>query len=184
MKTAFIDRDGVLNRDRVNYVLKWDEWVWLEGSIQAMARLKGAGWRVVVFTNQSCIGKGIVPASAIEAVNARMVADLTEAGGEPDGIYVCPHAPGDNCDCRKPLPGLLERAAREMDIDLTGAVVVGDAARDLEAGRAAGAGRIWLVRTGKGALTETERPDLADAVFDNLAAAVDHLLAGDGAREG
>lgn len=177
MKTVFLDRDGVINADRVNYVLNWDEFKWLPGVKSAVARLTAAGFRIVIFTNQSCIGRELITADGIDAINARMIDELTAAGGSIEGVYVCPHAPekGD-CDCRKPKPGLLLQAAEEMGLDLARSVVIGDSARDLQAGRAAGVGLNILVRTGKGAEHEKKTDARPDLVVDDLAAAVDYLL--------
>lgn len=175
MKLVFLDRDGVINKDRVNYVLNWDEWVWLPGVKSALARLKRAGWTMVVVSNQSCIGKGIIEPEKIEAINDRMLRELAQAGAGPDGVYICPHAPDAGCDCRKPLPGLIHRAAQEMDLDLTGAWLVGDAERDIIAAQAAGLKTI-LVRTGKGREVEAAGKVAPDLIADDLGAAVEHLL--------
>ncbi len=175
MKLLFLDRDGVINKDRINYVLKWEEWVWLPKVKEALARLKAAGWTLIIITNQSCIGRGIVEAKAIEEINARMVRELAEAGAEPDGIYTCPHAPDDCCLCRKPEPGLIHQAAEEMGLDLKEAWLVGDSARDIQAGQAAGL-RTILVRTGKGGWVEMENIVKPDRVLDNLSKVADFLL--------
>ncbi len=176
MRAVFIDRDGVINRDRVDFVLDWAEFEWLPGVIEAVARLKAAGWRVVVFTNQSCIGRGLIEREAVERINRRMAEIMAENGAELDGVYVCPHAPGEECDCRKPLPGLILKAAAELDLDLSRSVVIGDAARDIQAGRAAGVAENILVRTGKGAAAERDPALRPDHVFDDLAQAVEFLL--------
>ena len=175
MKLVFLDRDGVINQDRVNYVLKWEEWVWLPGVRTALARLKRAGWTMVVVSNQSCIGKGIIGPERIEAINQRMLRELARAGAEPDGVYICPHAPDEDCDCRKPRPGLIRRAAREMGLELEEAWLIGDAERDIEAAQAAGL-RTILVRTGKGREVEAGGRVRPDLILDDLAAAVEHLL--------
>ncbi len=175
MKLLFIDRDGVINRDRVNYVLKWEEWVWLDRVREGLAALKQAGWTLVVISNQSCIGKGIIEPRKIDEINARMARELAEAGAEPDGVYICPHAPDAGCDCRKPLPGLIHRAVAEMNLDPAGAWLIGDAERDILAGQAAGLKTI-LVRTGKGRETEEAGQVKPDFVLDDLAAAADFLL--------
>ena len=175
LKVLFLDRDGVINKDRINFVLKWEEWAWLPKVKEALARLKAGGWTLVVISNQSCIGRGIVEAEVIEEVNARMAAELAEAGAELDGIYVCPHAPDDCCLCRKPEPGLIHQAVEEMGLDLEGAWLIGDSERDIQAAQAAGVKTI-LVRTGKGGWVEMEKLAKPDRVFDNLSKAADFLL--------
>jgi histidinol-phosphate phosphatase family protein len=177
LNTIFIDRDGVINRDRVDYVNCWYEWVWIDGVIDAVVNLKNAGFRVVIFTNQSCIRREIITQQQLDEIHERMSEAFAEAGALLDGIYVCPHGNRDKCDCRKPMPGLILRAAHELDIDLTQSVVVGDAARDIIAGQKAGAARTVLVRTGKGAVTEKENQVKPDIIYDDLASLAADLLA-------
>jgi D-glycero-D-manno-heptose 1,7-bisphosphate phosphatase len=177
---VLLDRDGVLNEDRPNYVKSLDEWVWQDGVLDALARLHAAGVRVGVVTNQSCVGQGILASAQLEAIHARMRSDVAEAGGRIDGIFFCPHVDADGCDCRKPLPGLLHQAAEHFSCSLAGVPFVGDAGRDLVAAMAAGAEPV-LVRTGKGAATEGEQLPPGTAVYDDLAAFVDALLEADSA---
>ncbi|MCC7358280.1 MAG: HAD-IIIA family hydrolase [Anaerolineales bacterium] len=175
----FVDRDGVLNVNRADYVKSVAEVEFLPGALAAVARATRAGWPVVVITNQSIIGRGLVTAAVVADINAHIQRAVEAAGGRLAGIYVCPHAPAQLCDCRKPLPGLLRRAAAALQLDLARSLMVGDAVSDAQAGLAAGA-RAMLVRTGRGA---DQAPRLAAAglahvpVVADLAAAVETWLA-------
>lgn len=176
-KLIVLDRDGVINRDSDAFVKSPDEWIPIDGSIDAIARLSRAGWTVAVASNQSGIARGLFDRAALDAMHAKLARLVEQAEGRVDEIVVCPHGPGDGCDCRKPAPGLLFELARHYGRTLEGVPVVGDSLRDLEAARAAGA-RPILVRTGNGARTERDLPASLAAVerFDNLAAVADFLL--------
>jgi len=176
-RLVILDRDGVINRDSDAFVKSVAEWLPLPGSIDAIARLSKAGFTVAVASNQSGIARGLFGLDALEAMHQRMGELVRAAGGTIDQIVFCPHGPDDGCDCRKPAPGLLLQLAAHYGIDLAGVPVIGDAARDLEAARAVGA-RPILVRTGKGAATETALPDQLRGVevCDDLAAAADRLV--------
>jgi D-glycero-D-manno-heptose 1,7-bisphosphate phosphatase len=163
-RAVFVDRDGVLNYNRSDHIKTPGEYVPIPGAAEAVARLKEAGWTVIVVSNQSGLGRGLFDQQALDAVMAKMCAVLEAAGGGVDGIYYCPHAPGAGCVCRKPQPGLLLRAAREQGLDLQRSYLVGDKAGDIECGRAVRA-RTIRVETG---LPE-ERPDLAAARPDYVA---------------
>ena len=182
MKLIILDRDGVINRDSDDYVKSVAEWIPLAGSIDAIARLSQAGYTVVVATNQSGLGRGLFDLDDLEAMHARLVELVAQAGGELAAIFYCPHTPEDNCQCRKPRPGLLDAIAAELQVDLAGVPVVGDSLRDLQAGVARGC-RPLLVRTGKGAATAAllaaqASASLRDAqVFADLAAVADYILA-------
>ncbi|ROR34362.1 D-glycero-beta-D-manno-heptose 1,7-bisphosphate 7-phosphatase [Inmirania thermothiophila] len=177
MALVILDRDGVLNHDSEAFIKSPAEWVPIPGSLEAVARLHQAGHTVVVATNQSGIARGLLDLEALTAIHAVMRRALAAVGAAVDLILFCPHGPREGCACRKPRPGMLLEAAARTGLPLAGAPVVGDAARDLEAARAAGATPV-LVRTGKGAATEAEGgPELAGvAVFDDLAAFVTHWL--------
>ncbi len=176
MKAVILDRDGVINRDSEHYIRRLEEWQPLPGSIDAIARLSRAGWLVAVCTNQSGIARGYFTAETLDAMHARLRELVERAGGRVDGIFVCPHGPDDGCDCRKPRPGLLQQAARTLEFALPGVPVIGDAGRDLAAARAVGA-RPVLVLTGKGQQTLAEGDVVEAEVYDDLATAVDALLA-------
>jgi len=147
---VFVDRDGVINEDRgYEYVKSWDEFVFIPGVKETFARLEEQGVPVIVVSNQSCVGKGLVTAGQVEEIHERMAEEIERAGGRVLGVYVCPHTDEDECVCRKPSPGMLIQAAGDFGVDLRRSFVVGDSVRDLEAGRQVGA-RTVLVLSGKG----------------------------------
>ena len=184
---VFLDRDGVINEE-VDYLHDPDRVVLVEGAAAAIAALGAAGLAVVVATNQAGIARGMYTERDLGAVTARIAELLAPAGARLDATYFCPHHPEAGvgaylraCRCRKPGPGMLEQAAAELGLDLARSAMVGDKASDLEAARAAGCAAV-LVRSGYGAREEArlaaeDRAELADAVFDSLAAAVPWLLA-------
>lgn len=178
-KLVVLDRDGVINRDSPDYIKSPAEWQPLPGSLEAIARLNHAGWRVVVATNQSGIGRGLFDLDALFAIHDKMQRALADLGGRIDGIFYCPHAPDDDCECRKPAPGLLLDIERRLQSELNTVPVVGDSLRDLQAAVTAGA-RPILVRTGNGAGNEDKAREMFTdlAVYDDLAATVDALLNG------
>jgi len=144
--TVFLDRDGTINRD-TGYVKAPEELELLPGVVEAVARLNRAGVRVVVVTNQSGIGRGFLTATALEAIHRKMLALFRAGGAWLDAIYYCPHHPDDGCRCRKPGTGMIERAVRDLDLDLSAAYLVGDQARDLELARRVGARGVLMVTT-------------------------------------
>lgn len=172
-----LDRDGVINRESRDFIKSAAEWEPLPGSIEAIARLSRAGFTVAVASNQSGLGRGLFDRRALGAMHRKFRRLVAKAGGRIDRIVVCPHAPDDGCDCRKPKAGLLHRLARYYGTDLAGVPVVGDSLRDLEAAVSAGA-RPILVRTGNGRKTEAELagPLRSTEVFDNLAAVAAALV--------
>ncbi len=147
-----LDRDGVINEDSPGYIKSPDEWIPIPGSLDAIARLKRAGFLIAVASNQSGIARGLFTADTLAQIHEKMLREITAAGGEIAGIFICPHGPGDDCDCRKPRPGLYRQAAAAFSRDLAGVPVIGDSLRDLDAAVAVGAQPI-LVLTGKGAAT-------------------------------
>lgn len=174
---VLLDRDGVINQDNSNFVRTPDALIPLPGSLDAIRRLKEAGWLVAVCTNQSGVGRGLYSLNDLQAIHGRLRQLLAEHDTSVDGIYACPHHPDDGCDCRKPKPGLLLRAARELPIDLAASFMVGDAGRDLEAGIRAGCSPV-LVLTGKGRQTRQEPVAASIPSYDCLADFVDSLLQG------
>lgn len=150
MKLVVIDRDGTINEDRDDYVKSPDEWVPLPGALEAIARLNHAGWHVVLASNQSGLGRGLFDMAALNAMHVKMNQMLARQGGRIDAIFFCPHAPDEQCDCRKPLPGLFQQIAERYGIDMSEVPVVGDSPRDLLAGAAVGC-EPHLVRSGKAA---------------------------------
>ena len=179
MQLVILDRDGVINEDSDDYIKSPGEWHPIPGSLAAIARLHRAGWRVVVATNQSGVARGLFDLDTLMRIHDKMCRAVRDAGGQIDAVFFCPHAPEENCRCRKPQPGLLLDIAERLRIELTGVPVIGDSLHDLQAARAAGA-RPLLVRTGKGAAT-LQHPGLDPdvPVFRDLAGAVDALLTPD-----
>lgn len=145
---VYLDRDGVINENRDDYVRSLTDWVPIPGSIEAAARLARAGHPVIVVTNQSAVARGYCTAVDVETVNAALRAAVAEAGGTLAGVYCCPHAPGAGCSCRKPATGMIDQARAELGLP-PGGWLVGDAATDMEMGRRAGL-RTILVLTGRG----------------------------------
>jgi D-glycero-D-manno-heptose 1,7-bisphosphate phosphatase len=146
----FLDRDGVIIEHRPGYVLSWSEVVFFPQALVALARIHDRSARIVIITNQSAIGRGLLDSTVAAEINHRIEREINKAGGRIDGVFVCPHHPRDNCPCRKPRPGLILQAAQNLEIDLARSVLIGDNLSDLQAGRAAGIPRLALVRTGLG----------------------------------
>jgi D-glycero-D-manno-heptose 1,7-bisphosphate phosphatase len=144
---VFVDRDGVINKERRDYVTHWGEFRFLPGAIDALVALTRAGLEVFIITNQSAIHRGLVSPDDVRRLHQHMVASIQQAGGHVRGVYVCPHTPDEACACRKPQPGLLLRAAAEHRLDLTRCYLIGDKVSDMEAGRAVGC-RCIMVLTG------------------------------------
>jgi D-glycero-D-manno-heptose 1,7-bisphosphate phosphatase len=179
-KAAFIDRDGVLNEERA-FVHRFEDFAFVPGAIEALQALKAGGYLLVVVTNQSGIARGLYSEADYQALTDRMRAQLEAQGAALDSIEYCPHLPDApvvryrlECDCRKPKPGMLERAIRALDIDPRASFLVGDRLSDLEAGRAIGIGRCFLVRTGYPLPEAAEAR--ADGVYDDLLACAKAVL--------
>lgn len=175
MPAIILDRDGVINRDSVNFIKSVGEWEALPGSLEAIARLSAAGWRVAVCTNQSGVARGLLDARTLDAIHEHMRTQVRGLGGQVHGIYVCPHGPDQGCGCRKPAPGLLLTAARSLGFVLAGTPVVGDAARDMAAAASVDA-RPIRVRTGKDVHAPGGGTGKDAEVYDDLRQAVDRLL--------
>ena len=175
MKIVILDRDGVINEDSALYIKSAAEWQPIPGSLEAIARLNQAGYRVCIASNQSGLGRGLFDYDAFAAMNALMHRRLAEFGGRIDAMAFAPETPEQAGDMRKPAPGMLRDLARRLGTALDGVWFIGDTAGDIAAARAAGA-RPVLVRTGKGRQTEAAGIDTGIAVFDDLAAAVSELL--------
>jgi len=176
MKLIILDRDGVINQDSDHYIKSPQEFVPLPGSLEAIARLKTAGYQVAVATNQSGIARGLFDVATLDAIHEKLAQGLAALGAHVDLIVYCPHGPDDHCACRKPGPGMYRQIGAHIGSDLRAVPVVGDSLRDLQAARAVAA-RPILVRTGKGLRTLAQGDGLADIpVYDDLAAVVDELL--------
>ena len=179
IKLVILDRDGTINHDSDDYVKSADEWKPLPGALEAIARLNQAGWHVVVASNQSGLGRGLYEVSDLNAMHAKMHQLLAAVGGRIDAVFYCPHTPTDECHCRKPASGLFEQIAERYGMDLSNVPAVGDTARDVVAGMAAGC-EPHLVLTGKGAVFKGRSlPDSFPSqtrVHNDLAAFADFLL--------
>jgi D-glycero-D-manno-heptose 1,7-bisphosphate phosphatase len=175
MKLIILDRDGVINHDSDLYIKSPDEWRPIPGSLDAIARLTQWGYRVVVATNQSGIGRGLFVMDTLNAIHDKMIKAVAQAGGRIDAVFFCPHTNADKCGCRKPKPGMLEEIATRYNTDLEGIPAIGDSLRDLQAAEAVGA-QPMLVLTGKGKKTQAD-PNLpaGTLTFPDLAAAVGYL---------
>ncbi len=149
MRAIFLDRDGVICKNRPDHVKSWAEFEFLPGVKCALANLSQLDLPVVVVTNQGLINRGLATAEVVEEIHRQMAAELAAAGARIDRVYTCPHRPDEGCDCRKPQPGMLLQAARELSIDLAGSYLVGDALTDLLAGSRVGC-QTYLVLTGRG----------------------------------
>ncbi|KAA0078983.1 D-glycero-beta-D-manno-heptose 1,7-bisphosphate 7-phosphatase [Trinickia soli] len=151
-KLVILDRDGVVNVDSDAFVKSPDEWVAIPGSLEAIARLNQAGYRVVIASNQSGIGRGLFDMATLNAMHEKMHRAAAAVGGRIDAVFFCPHTAEDQCECRKPKPGLLQMIIERFEVDPAVTPVVGDALRDLQAGAALGF-PTHLVLTGKGRKT-------------------------------
>jgi D-glycero-D-manno-heptose 1,7-bisphosphate phosphatase len=174
----FLDRDGVVNENRADYVKSWSEVAFLPGAFDALRRLAETDFLVVLITNQSAVGREIISHQEALDLNRRVVETIHAQGGRVDGAYLCPHHPDENCACRKPRPGLLLQAAKELDLDLGRSYFIGDAVTDMQAADAAGVKGI-LVLTGRGR-EQVREVGLVGAlpwlVVADLGAAVDRIL--------
>lgn len=153
MKLVLLDRDGVLNEDRADYVKNPGELVLIPGAGEAVAQLNNAGIKVAIVSNQSAVGRGIISPAMLEQINQRLTSDLAKAGARIDLFLVCTDAPGGASQRRKPGPGMLREALDHFRTSASDAVMIGDQLSDLQAAKAAGVAR-FLVRSGKGAQTQ------------------------------
>lgn len=179
MKLLILDRDGVINEDSDEYIKSVAEWSPVPGSLEAIARLSQAGWRIFVASNQSGIGRGLFGYEALFSIHDRIQRSVTDLGGRIDGIEFAPEHPDLATEMRKPRPGMLRDLARRLQVTLEGVPFVGDSVADVEAARAAGA-RPVLVRSGKGRAAEAELASKDVAVYENLSDFAAELLSGGG----
>ena len=190
MKLVILDRDGVINHDSPEYIKSADEWIPIDGSIDAIARLYRTGFTVVLATNQAGLARGKFDLDDLEAMHEKLTRLVEEQGAELGAIFYCPHHPDDKCKCRKPMPGMVDAIEAEFNISAEGFYFVGDSLRDLQAAVTKGCKPI-LVKTGNGKKTlsqladvtlQTDAPNITPdqvQVFENLAAAADFILAND-----
>ncbi|MCL4126194.1 UNVERIFIED_CONTAM: hypothetical protein GTU68_013854 [Idotea baltica] len=187
MKLIILDRDGVINQDSPDFIKTPEEWLPIDGSLESIGRLSQAGYEVVILTNQSGVGRGLISADRLAQIHVRMLNYIQQHGGKIQSILFCPHHPEDGCECRKPAIGLYQELTKRLNVNLIDTYSVGDSLRDLVAAKTAGATPV-LVRTGNGRKTlkelkqnqrveGKEQPLLEGLiVFDNLAKFVDALL--------
>jgi D-glycero-D-manno-heptose 1,7-bisphosphate phosphatase len=181
MKPAiFIDRDGVIIENNPNYIRSWSDVVIFPEAVRALARIESCQYKFVVITNQSAIGRGLVTYEIVNEINSKLISEIQSHGGRIDGIFTCPHIPEDDCACRKPKPGLILRAAKELSLDLKNSIMIGDALTDLIAGCRAGIPTNILVLTGRGKdqLSLIETSDLNSIlIYETLGKALEALVA-------
>jgi len=179
LKLIILDRDGVINEDIGGPVTGPELWEPIEGSLEAIARLYQAGYKVAVASNQSGIARDLLSVNDLYDINKHMHEQVAQAGGRIDTVVFCPHSESEDCSCRKPSPGMLYTLSERLDVDLSQVAVVGDSLRDVQAAMAAAAQPI-LVKTGKGQKTLESNKGLEHIpAYENLAAFVDELLAPD-----
>lgn len=175
IKLIALDRDGIINEDSPSYIKSPEEWHTVPGSMEAIAKLNRHGYKVVVATNQSGIARGYFTWETLNGLHQKMLAEVKAAGGQIDEIFICPHAPSDNCECRKPKSGLLLQAAKKFKITPQEILMIGDAMRDILAAINCGAKAIFIK-------TKNKENDLLLAkkakipIYENLAEAVDDIL--------
>ena len=180
MKVIVLDRDGVINHDSDEYIKSKEEWLPIDGSLEAIARLNHGGYTVVVASNQSGLARGYFDIEALTAMHKKMDVELAKVGGHIDAVFYCPHGPDDDCDCRKPKPGMLLEIGQRFNVPLAEVVFIGDSVSDIKAASNAHA-QPMLVRTGKGVRAEMilqaecEQSKLVP-IFDDLAEAVTAIL--------
>ena len=176
-KLVVLDRDGVINHDSDQFIKSPDEWRAIPGSLEAMARLHHAGYKIVVATNQSGIGRGLIDMATLNAINEKMHRALGLVGGRIDAIFYCPHTADAQCECRKPNCGMMKEIGVRFGVDMAGVPSIGDSLRDLQCADGVGA-QPMLVLTGKGEKTLREGGFPKNTViFPDLAFAVSTLLA-------
>jgi len=182
MKLLILDRDGTLNRGRDDKVAAPDEWEPLPGALEAVARLNHGGWRVVLATNQSGIGRGLFDMASLNAIHLKMHRLLAAAGARVEAIFICPHAPEDGCDCRKPAPGLFRQIGARFGVPLAEVPAAGNSLRHVQAASAAGCPTHLLLTGLSAPLVGVAPADIAGLppatqVHADLSAFADWLLA-------
>jgi histidinol-phosphate phosphatase family protein len=177
--SIFLDRDGVLIENRSDYVRDWSQVKIIPEAIRALTLAPIKKYKVVIVTNQSVVGRGLILLKTAHEINQRLINLIRDHGGQIDAVYMCPHAPEDGCSCRKPLPGLLLQAAQDLALDLSRSWMIGDAWSDVQAGEAAGTRGTILLRTGRGAdqlLQADLEKGIGNLVFDNLPSALNAIF--------
>ena len=175
----FLDRDGVIIENRPDYVRSWKDVLIYPKSIEALLKIKSSEFKIVIITNQSAVGRGMISLQTAQQINTCLIDKIESAGVRIDAVFMCPHAPQDNCSCRKPRPGLIQQAESSLNLDLSRSILVGDALSDILAGQSAGVGKNVLVRTGRGAVQADLSPVSQISpflIYDDLAAALKELI--------
>ena len=180
MKPAiFLDRDGVIVENRDDYIRSWADVTFIPEALDSLASISQLEYLIVLVTNQSAVGRGILDIKDAKEINSRLVEEIRKAGGRIDGVFMCPHAPEFGCSCRKPKPGLLLAAAEELSLNLSQSIMIGDALTDIIAGQEAGVRNNFMVLTGRGAeqskLSHPEDLEPFD-IYASLLDAVIHLF--------
>jgi len=175
----FLDRDGVIMENRANYVRTWDDVAIFPQAVAALARIRNMPFKIILVTNQSAVGRGLITLEEAQTINDRVINEVERGNGRIDAAYICPHAPSDNCNCRKPLPGLLLQAAADHAIDLSRSIMIGDALTDVAAGQNAGVGQTILLLTGRGR-DQAKLPQAQQlapfTIYQSLSAALSAIL--------
>jgi len=175
----FLDRDGVIIENRQDYVRSWSDVLIYPQALKALAEIKSSPLKIFIITNQSVVGRGLISLETAREINGRLLEEIQISGGRIDGIFMCPHAPQDNCRCRKPEPGLILEAAAEHSINLQDSVLIGDALSDIIAGQKAGIAQNVLVRTGRGQV-QSSLPLASQIpkflIYDSLLGALEDLF--------
>jgi len=146
----FLDRDGVIIENRPDYVRSWDDVNFFPQALTALASITNSSYKIIIVTNQSGVGRGLISLKTANEINQRLITEIEQHGGRIDRVFMCPHTPDEGCNCRKPQPGLILQAEKELSIDLKRSIMIGDALSDIQAGQLAGIARTMLVRTGRG----------------------------------
>jgi D-glycero-D-manno-heptose 1,7-bisphosphate phosphatase len=175
IRAILLDRDGVINRERKDYVKSWEEFEFLPRSLAALQRLATHPWPILVITNQSAIGRKIVSAEDVDEIHRRLSESVCRAGGRINGFFVCPHRPDEQCACRKPQPGLLIQAAKAFDLELTQCIFIGDSFTDYQAAAAVNCPAIF-VNSGHQDLGRRSDNHMCVPVFPDLFSAVESIL--------
>jgi D-glycero-D-manno-heptose 1,7-bisphosphate phosphatase len=180
--TIFLDRDGILIENRSNYVRDWSQVRIFPEAIKALSLPAVKNYKIVIITNQSAVGRGLMTLKTAREINDRLVSLIHSEGGQVHGVYMCPHKPEDDCQCRKPRPGLFFQAAEELSLDLKRSWMIGDAWSDIQAGQAAGLRQMILVKTGRGAeqLLQPPLDHISNLlIFDDLPQAMGAIFSKD-----
>jgi len=180
MRLIVLDRDGTLNENPEDFLRSPEDWTPIPGALEAVARLNQGGWRVVVATNQSGLGRGLFDVATLNAMHARMHKELAAAGARVEAVFFCPHAPEEGCDCRKPAPGLFQQIARRMKVAPSSVVAAGDSVRDAMAASAAGC-EAHLIASGPAAEVGADLP-AGTRIHPDLGAFADFILARDAVK--